>query len=104
MLLLGLALKIYKDEHGKYPTSFSELVPGIISKVPDDPFALTGTFKYRLEKDKYVLYSVGPDGKDDGGTPIDDKTKISKQFPTSTARYAPREESKGDILLGTNVR
>ncbi len=104
MLRLGLALKIYKDEHGKYPTSFSELVPGIISKVPDDPFALTGTFKYRLEKDKYVLYSVGPDGIDDGGMPIDDKRQISPGNPKSTARYTPKEDSKGDILLGTNVQ
>ncbi len=104
MLIVELALKIYKDVHRKYPATLTELSPGILAKLPDDPFALTGTFKYRLEKDKYVLYSLGPDGIDDGGAPIDDKSRISKQIPNSTARYLPREESKGDILLGTNVR
>ena len=104
LLIIGLALKIYKAEHGKYPATLAELVPGVIASLPDDPFALSGAFKYRLEKDKYVLYSVGPDGKDDGGTPIDDKSRISKQFPSSTSRFVPREDSKGDILLGRNVQ
>ncbi len=104
MFMLELALKIYKDEHGKYPSSLSQVVPDILAKLPNDPFAPMNSFKYRLNKSGYVLYSLGPDGKDDGGTPIDDKSKISKQFPTSTARYLPSEESKGDIVLGTNVR
>ena len=104
LLIVGLALKIYKDVHGKYPDRLSQLVPGILAKLPDDNFVLSGTFKYRSGKDKYVLYSVGPDGNDDGGVPIDDKSKISKQFPSSTSRYVPREDSKGDIILGTNVR
>ena len=104
LLMVGLALKIHKDEHGKYPTTLTELDPGVIASIPDDPFGVSGALKYRLEKDKYVLYSVGPDGKDDGGAAIDDKRQISPTNPKSTARYVPKEDSMGDILLGANVQ
>ncbi len=104
LLIVGLALKIYKGEHGKYPAKLSELVPGILASLPNDPFALSGTFQYRLDKSGYVLYSVGPDGKDDGGTPIEDKTQSYSKTPNSFQRYAPNAQSVGDILLGTNVK
>ena len=104
LLIVGLALKIYKGEHGKYPSKLSEVVPSILTTLPNDPFALSGTFQYRLDKKGYVLYSVGPDGKDDGGTPIEDKTRSFVKTPDSPQRYAPNAESVGDILLGTNVK
>lgn len=104
LLIVGLALKIYKDQHGKYPSKLIELVPGVLPSLPNDPFALSGTFQYRLDKKGYVLYSVGPDGKDDGGTPIEDKTRSFVKTPDSPQRYAPNAESVGDILLGTNVK
>jgi hypothetical protein len=72
-LLTGvLALRAYRLEKGDYPASLDSLVSGgYLSKVPDDPFAGTGPLRYhRILKDKYILYSVGPDGKDNGGKPI----------------------------------
>ena len=104
LLIIGIALKIYKSEHGGYPSKLIELVPSVLPVLPNDPFALSGTFQYRQDKSGYLLYSVGPDGKDDGGTPIEDKTKKFQKGQDPAQRYTPKEESKGDILLGTNVQ
>ena len=82
MLLTGLALRAYYIEHGSYPASLSNLTPNYLKKLPDDPFAAKGPFCYHRKGNSYILYSIGPDGKDDGGQ------KIPRQFP----------DEKGDIL------
>jgi hypothetical protein len=53
-----------------------ELVPEFISAVPIDPMDIQ-PLRYKLNADgTFVLYSVGEDGKDDGGdpTPTDSKS------------------------------
>ncbi len=100
-LSLALGLHAYKKEHGNFPKSLEDLVPGYLSKLPDDPFALKGGFQYRLSGDQYLLYSVGPDGKDDGGKAIDvPNNPYAKK--NKNARYFPDEKSVGDIVAGTN--
>lgn len=43
------------------------LVPAFLPAVPHDPMDHQ-SLRYRLEADgRYVLYSIGVDGKDDGG-------------------------------------
>lgn len=102
MLLLALCLRAYRLEHGAYPHMLAELCPAYLPQLPEDPFAAQGGYGYKLKGSAHVLYSVGPDDKDDGGTSIDDKTKITKQFPHSQARYFVQIESKGDIVAGIN--
>jgi len=54
MLKIGLALKIYKCEHGKYPASLQELVPAILPEIPADP--LDGkAFGYSVKNDNFTL-------------------------------------------------
>jgi hypothetical protein len=38
--------------------------------LPLDPYATASALKYRTTTGGYVLYSVGPNGKDDGGVPL----------------------------------
>ena len=63
-----------------------------------DPFSPDlAPLLYRRDGDKYQLYSVGPDGKDNGGAPIqtlvtDDETGETK----TTGRLAPN--ATGDIV------
>ncbi len=103
LLLTLLALRAYRLEHGAYPIALSALVPGYLKAVPDDPFALSGTLRYRLAGAKFVLYSVGPDGNDDGGKPIFDATKPAPSAPAgSDQRYNVQPESRGDIVAGVN--
>jgi hypothetical protein len=66
ILIIELSLRAYQLDHGRLPTHLSELVPDYLPAVPQDPFG-DGDIKYRLTGDSYKLYSVGPDGVDDGG-------------------------------------
>jgi len=61
---LLLALKIYKEQHGKLPESLSELVPEFFPQVPIDDF---DGKPFRYLPDRKLIYSVGPDLKDSGG-------------------------------------
>ena len=62
----ALAAERYRREHGAWPQSLDLLSPDLIASVPNDPF--TGDpLIYRRLPDSVVIYSVGLDGKDDGG-------------------------------------
>ena len=101
LLLVVLALHAFRMEHGQYPVSLNELAPVCLKKLPNDPFAVQGTFKYRVTGRSYVLYSVGPDGKDDGGMPIDNPKHPESSNPN--ARYFVEQNSVGDVVAGKNT-
>ncbi len=97
LLRTALALRVYHLKNHDYPANLAALVTAkILPAVPDDPFALPGTpLAYRRAAgDHYVLYSIGPDGKDDGGRGIVVKGKHGKET------RAVSEESKGDMVAG----
>ena len=104
LLLTTLALRAYKLDHGIYPTALSALAPTYFKAVPADPFALSGPLRYKRSTSGYLLYSIGPDGKDDGGKPIFDTTHNAPSAPGATdpRRYV-LPDSQGDIVAGVNV-
>ncbi len=69
-----LAIEAFRAENGRLPASLDELVPAILPRLPIDPFAHDGRFRYRILTAPdplgrtYLLYSIGADGTDDGGT------------------------------------
>jgi hypothetical protein len=68
MILLAFALAGYRADHpGEYPKTLSELAPTYIDAIPKDPFT-DGPLHYKSEDGGYLLYSVGRNGKDDGGS------------------------------------
>lgn len=72
---IAVALAAYRAEHGRHPVSLAELVPKHIAAIPDDLFRETPQVPiYRRNDDGsgYVLYSVGPNGKDDDARTIED--------------------------------
>lgn len=95
----ALALHAYRLEHGEYPIRLTGLVPTYLSEAPPDPFFPPKKLHYRkLPGRKYLLYSVGPDGKDDGGKPISNsKGKNDRQ------KHYVLDDSKGDIVTGVNI-
>lgn len=103
LLLVALALHTYKAKQGNYPATLTALVPKYLRAVPDDVFALSGPLHYKRAGQKYVLYSIGPDGKDDGGKAI---WNAWEQPPTTVGagdpRYSVEENSVGDIVAGVN--
>jgi hypothetical protein len=60
-----LALAAYRADHGKYPDRLADLKPNYRAETKD-PFS-SGELIYRPAADGFLLYSVGPNGKDDGG-------------------------------------
>jgi RNA polymerase sigma factor (sigma-70 family) len=102
-LEIGLALQAYHAETGRYPGSLSNLVPRYLPSLPADPFAARGTLQYHLTGNVYALYSVGPDGIDDGGSPIDDTiVGTDESGNRTTTPHAITPDSKGDIVVGVN--
>jgi hypothetical protein len=60
-----LALELFRREHGKWPSGLQDLVPKYLAAIPADPFSKSSLI-YRRQGDSFLLYSVGPDGRDDG--------------------------------------
>ena len=74
MLKLALALEHAKLVRGAYPANLGELVPTYFLMQPLDPYTGRMSFVYQPTPDgqhPFVLYSFGPDGKDDGGIPLE---------------------------------
>lgn len=64
--VVGLALERYRRQHQHWPATLAELTPGLLTAVPRDPYD-GAPLHYRRLADGVVVYSVGADGKDDGG-------------------------------------
>jgi hypothetical protein len=62
---VALDLAAYRADHGKYPERLADLKPNYRTETKD-PFS-SGDLIYRPAADGFLLYSVGPNGKDDGG-------------------------------------
>lgn len=104
LLVTTLALRAYQLDHGTYPPNLASLAPNYLPSVPSDPFALSGLLRYQQAGAKYLLYSVGPDGKDDGGAAIFDKTLPPPRNPgTAERRRLVKGTSQGDIVAGVNL-
>lgn len=94
LLATTLALRAYKLDHGTYPATLQALVPQYLPAVPADPFA-AAPLRYHLQGNRYILYSVGPDGKDDGGKP-----GINTRYGKTS--YAMTKDIDGDFVAGLN--
>ena len=64
----ALAIRLFELDHGTRPERLDELVPGYLPAVPLDPFAEDGrSIAYLPHEEHPILYSVGPNGLDEGG-------------------------------------
>jgi hypothetical protein len=66
MTLVALAACAFEQDHDRYPREIGELVPVYLPRIPLDPFSGKPII-YRQTADAYLVYSVGPNGIDDGG-------------------------------------
>jgi hypothetical protein len=103
LLLATLALRAYRVERGVYPVRLDELATGgYLLRLPDDPCAPPGTpLRYqRLPGGKkYLLYSVGVDGKDDRGRPVNNPLRGGN----GRKKRVIKEDDKGDLVAGVNT-
>lgn len=78
LLMVASALRAYRVASGHYPKRLSQLKPAYLKNLPNDPFASLGEdvlwsapLHYTSQGDTFLLYSVGPDGRDDHGQPLE---------------------------------
>ncbi|PYI80080.1 MAG: hypothetical protein DME26_22285 [Verrucomicrobia bacterium] len=66
LMRTDVAVRLYHLEKGSYPAKLEELVPQFLDSMPIDLFS-ERPLMYKPQTNSYLLYSVGPDRKDDGG-------------------------------------
>jgi hypothetical protein len=64
--IASVALERYRRAHGSWPDSLATLVPKYLASVPTDPYD-AAALRFRRLGDWLVVYSLGPDGEDNGG-------------------------------------
>jgi hypothetical protein len=65
--LAAVAVERYRLRHRRWPDGIADLGPDLLPAIPRDP--IDGRpLRYRRLDDGVVIYSVGFDGRDDGGT------------------------------------
>jgi len=62
-----VACNRYERDNGALPASLELLIPQYIASVPVDPY---DGQPFRYDPARAIVYSVGEDGKDDGGKEI----------------------------------
>jgi len=81
MARIACALERYRLAEGSYPEKLGVLMPPFIETVPHDIVNGQGMRYRRLEDGRFVLYSVGWDGQDDGGL-REDARQLNQQKPS----------------------
>ena len=72
---LSCALERFRLAHGQYPEKLDALVPRFMDKVPNDLISGEPLKYHRTNKGQFLLYSVGWNERDDGGTVVLTKEK-----------------------------
>lgn len=66
LVRIAVALERYRQAHRKFPAKLKYLQPRFLKTIPTDHF-IEKPFHYKRTKTGYLLYSVGPNMKDEGG-------------------------------------
>lgn len=80
MARIACALERYRRAQGSYPEQLDALAPQFIKKIPHDIINGQLLHYHRTDNGKFLLYSVGWNGKDDGGVPGDGR----QYFPSKS--------------------
>lgn len=73
LLICELAIHCYRLDHDRLPDKLADLVPRYLDAVPTDPYNGKPII-FRPVSAGPILYSVGPDRRDDSGKPLDRKS------------------------------
>jgi hypothetical protein len=77
---LAFALAAYHIDHGRYPAKLDDMAPKYLAAIPVDIFSGKPII-YKPSANGYLLYSVGPNGKDEGGRKFDDDPLPGDDLP-----------------------
>src|SRR5262249_48152133 len=74
--IAALAAERYRQEHGAWPATLAEIAPNPLPESWTDPYDCN-PLRYRKLADGVVIYTLGPDGQDNGGN-------LSRKAPIQT--------------------
>ncbi len=95
----ALGMELYKQKMGRYPATLEDVRKSIGWKVAPDPFS-GEALVYKVSGATYLLYSIGMDLRDDGGTPTWDDLQAAGE--AKGKRPPAAEAQRGDIVwMGT---
>jgi len=63
---VSVELELHRRSTGSFPEALADVSLTYLKELPVDPFS-GRPFVYHKQGDGYVLYSIGPNGRDDGG-------------------------------------
>lgn len=106
LLITALAVRAYQAEHNHAaPPTLSALAPAYLPKLPNDPLSYpVAPLRYSAsggQNNAPLLYSVGPDNKNDNGTPALNDAKVGV---TERNKYMTTPTCKGDTVAGINIQ
>jgi hypothetical protein len=81
LAIVACALERYHLKHGVFPDKLDDLVPAFLPAPALDPMNNKPFHYQRTDDGWFRLYSVGADGKDDGGVLKPDKKQPEKDWP-----------------------
>jgi hypothetical protein len=99
LLVAHLSLHAYRQEHGEWPESWADIEAENLPPLMGDPYDTAGKpLRYRRTEDGFNLYSVGPNGVDEGGTtpPRDEMGSSSSPGDFRLDAWYERWEPKKD--------
>jgi hypothetical protein len=97
--LLAVAAERFRRQEGRWPTSLEELTK-LVKELPVDPYD-GKPFKLKRTSDGLIIYSVGQDEKDNGGTldrnnPVREGADVGFQLWDVPERRQPVTKTVGD--------
>jgi hypothetical protein len=97
LVITAIALERFKLAHGEYPESLSSLASQYLTTVLLDPVDKQPMRYHRQPDGTFLLYSIGPDGIDNGGDSTPPPN--TREFPWMTAKDQvwPRPASQEEI-------
>jgi hypothetical protein len=99
---VGIACERYRQKFGKWPEKLEDIPKDILPSIPNDPF--TGKpINYKRLPDGVVVYTVGPDGKDDGGAVIQTKQTKMTDFGIRLWDVDKRRQNPPEPELKENI-
>jgi len=105
--LIGIALELYRREHGNWPESLVELSPRWLPELPIDRIN-GGPLGYQVSEDGVVVYSFGTDSDDDQGRPpLEGSARYNVLPPLPITEETPPYEARkrdGDWVIWSTLK
>jgi hypothetical protein len=98
LTLLAAALKLHQLRHGEYPESLDALAPEPLAEIPLDPFT-NKSFLYKRRDEGFVIWSLGRNGVDDGGSDQSGEFVNGEYAPIDWTGERPKPEGPDDVVV-----